>query len=316
MIDDNNIIGVITINEYSEIRFVISEFRGEYLINIRQFYKTPKYTGYTKKGVAFRLPVLNSIIKILDDFSHNQNVNHKQEIGKVSKNNVTDIVVRLVKWKKNNNALDIREYLRSDYYEGWTKKGIRIPFKFFNDIKVFLYATQDELIKLSKKRNIYNIENQRSKTIPKITEKSGSYLTEVKEILIEKLLKFPDDFIELSDSNNVKEVTLPNLSLRKGVFKEGIQYVVNDNDFVIELRNEVEAKYVIYAQLNGATSVNIPNNMFKIFKAVKKYEYYVREIQKKLIDYYKKIGNKTIVAKYKARLSLKKLGFPWIEEER
>ena len=317
MNNDQKIIGLISLDDYEALHFMVSYFRGSYFVHVRKFLKATRYTGYTKQGVALKLNVLESLLSILKSFNHTQNVCDEHEIGKVSKNSITDIIVRVVKGQKNKYLLDIREYVKSDRYEGWTKKGVRIPLEYFNDVKGLLYTCRDELIKVSKKPTTYASENQSNKIIStKIAEKVDSYSIEVKEILGETLLRFPEDFIELSNLKQVKEVTLPKESLKLGVFREGIQYVVGNDDFTLKLRNEVEAKYVIYAKLHGATFVHVPDDMFAIFKAVKKYETYVRDIQARLTKYYKDRGDKFNVAKYKARLGTEKLGFPWIEVER
>jgi len=305
MNNNQNIIGTISLDKYTELRFIVSYFKKNYFTSIRQFLKTPRYTGYTRKGIAFKLATLESLINILDNFSPHQNIDFEQEIGKISKNNITDIIVRLVKVQKDNYALDIREYLKSDRYEGWTKKGIRIPFKYFDDAKVYFYACRDELIRVSNKVIPIKIVQTNQKLI--------SDSSEVLEILGEKLLGFPENFIELANSKQLEKVTLPKGPLKLGAFKEGVQYVVSEDDFVLELRNEVEAKYIIYSHLRGATSVSIPDDMFAIFKAVKKYEKYIRDIQKKLIEAYKAQYSNYLVIKHKVRLELEKLGLPWLE---
>jgi len=307
MNNDQNIIGTISLDNYTELRFIVSCFRKNYFASVRQFLKTPRYTGYTRKGIAFKLAALESLINILDNFSPHQNIDFEQEIGKISKNNITDIIVRLVKGQKDNYALDIREYLKSDSYEGWTKKGIRIPLEYSDDAKVYFYACRDELITVSNRVIPTKIVQPNQKLI--------SDSTKVLEILGEKLLGFPENFIEIANSKQLKKVTLPKEPLRLGVFKEGVQYVVNEDDFELELRNEIEAKYIIYAHLRGATSVIIPDDMFVIFKAVKKYEKYLRDIQKKLIEVYKTQYPNYLVIKHKVRLELEKLGLPWLEEE-
>ena len=306
MNNDQNIIGTISLDNYTELHFIVSCFRKNYFANVRQFLKTPRYTGYSKKGIVFKLATLESFINILDNFSPHQNIDFEQEIGKISKNNITDIIVRLVKGQKDNYALDIREYLKSDRYEGWTKKGIRIPLEYFDDAKVYFYTCRDELIKVSNKTITTKIVQTNRRLI--------SNSTEVFEILGERLLGFPENFIELANSKQIKKVTLPKGSLKLGVFKEGVQYVVSKDDFVLELRNETEAKYIIYAHLRGATSVSIPDDMFVIFKAVKRYEKYIRDIQKKLIEVYKAQYPNYLVIKHKVRLELEKLGLPWLEE--
>jgi len=305
MNNDQNIIGVISLDKYTELRFIVSYFRKNYFASVRQFLKTSHYTGYTRKGIAFKLATLESLINILDNFPPHQNIDFEQEIGKISKNNITDIIVSLVKGQKDDYALDIREYLKSDRYEGWTKKGVRIPFKYFNDAKVYFYTCRDELIKVSNKVAL----TKKVQTNQKLISDS----TKVLEIFGEKLLKFPENFIEITNSKQFKKLTLPKEPLKLGIFKESVQYVVSENGFVLELRNEIEAKYIIYAHLRGATSVIIPDDMFVIFKAVKKYEKYVRDIQKKLIEVYKPQYSNYLVLKYKARLDLEKLGLPWLE---
>lgn len=305
MNNDQNIIGTISLDNYTELRFIVSYFKKNYFTIVRQFLKTPRYTGYTRKGITFKLITLKSLINILDNFSPRQNIDFEQEIGKISKNNITDIILRLVKGQKDNYALDIREYLKSDSYEGWTKKGIRIPLEYFDDAKVYFLACQDELITVSNKVIPTKVVQTNQKLI--------SDSTKVLEILGEKLLGFPENFIESANSKRLRKVTLPKGTLKLGAFKEGVQYVVSEDDFMLELRNEIEAKYIIYAHLRGTTSVSIPDDMFVIFKAVKEYEKYVRDIQKKLIEVYKVQYPNYLVIKHKVRLELEKLGLPWLE---
>jgi len=302
MKNEQNVVGTIQLDEHRELHFLISTFKGKCLVHIREFLKTARYTGYTKRGIAFNVTTLGSIINILNGFASPQNVNHEQKIGKISKNNATDIVVRLIEWKKAY-YLDIREYIKSESYEGWTKKGVRIPLKTYNEAKVFIHSCRDALMeRLS--------ESSKDKSSI-IAEKADSY--SLKEILGERVLNFPEDFIESLTPEQFLKVSLPKEHLKLGIFRDGVQYVVDDADFVLELRNEIEAKYVIYAQLRGFTSVNVPKHMFIIFKAVKGYEKYAREIKKKLIEFYKKQNYNYLVAKNKARFNIEKVGIPWIK---
>lgn len=313
---DQKIMGIIPIDEYTELHFLISPFRGQYLAHIRQYLKTAQYTGYTKRGVTLKPATLESIINILESFIPDKNVNYEQEIGKAQKNRITDVVVRLVKGQKDNYLLDIREYLKSDRYVGWTKKGVRIPVESFDEAKIFLYACWDALIEASGRRITGYIPKSEDKEVtPKrVAEESNLYTSEVKRILGGEILKFPEDFIDLSNSQGIKEIVLPKHPLKLGIFRDGIQYVLGEGDFVLELQNEVEAKYVIYAQLRGTTLVRIPNQMFAVFKAVKEYEKYLQNLQKALIEGYKEKDRNYLVAKRKARLDFEKLCLPWIEK--
>ena len=48
------------------------------------------------------------------------------EIGRVRKNEITEVVVRKTEFK-GSVGIDIREYVTSDKYIGWSKNGLRIP---------------------------------------------------------------------------------------------------------------------------------------------------------------------------------------------
>jgi hypothetical protein len=58
------------------------------------------------------------------------------EIGRIRKNDTTEIVVQKTEYK-GSVGIDIREYVTSDKYTGWSKNGIRISvdkWKEFKDI--------------------------------------------------------------------------------------------------------------------------------------------------------------------------------------
>ena len=49
-----------------------------------------------------------------------------KEIGRIRKNDTTDIVVKITEYK-GSVGLDIREYVQSERYTGWSNSGTRIP---------------------------------------------------------------------------------------------------------------------------------------------------------------------------------------------
>ena len=58
------------------------------------------------------------------------------EIGRVRKNETTEVVVRKTEFK-GSMGIDIREYVTSEKYTGWSKNGLRIPidqWKMFKEI--------------------------------------------------------------------------------------------------------------------------------------------------------------------------------------
>ena len=59
MQSEQNVIGVIPLQENREIHFLITPFRGKPIFHIRAFIKSVTYTGYTKKVLHFMLTLLN-----------------------------------------------------------------------------------------------------------------------------------------------------------------------------------------------------------------------------------------------------------------
>lgn len=48
------------------------------------------------------------------------------EVGRLRKNDTTEVVVRKTEFK-GSVGIDIREYVTSEKYTGWSKNGLRIP---------------------------------------------------------------------------------------------------------------------------------------------------------------------------------------------
>jgi hypothetical protein len=58
------------------------------------------------------------------------------EMGRINKNETTEIIVQKTDFR-GSAGIDIREYVTSERYTGWSKNGIRIPvdkWKEFKDI--------------------------------------------------------------------------------------------------------------------------------------------------------------------------------------
>lgn len=59
------------------------------------------------------------------------------EIGRMRKNDTTEIVVQKTEYK-GSVGIDIREYVTSDRYTGWSKNGIRITVDKWKEFKAIL----------------------------------------------------------------------------------------------------------------------------------------------------------------------------------
>lgn len=59
------------------------------------------------------------------------------EIGRIRKNETTEIVVQRTEYR-GSVGIDVREYVTSERYTGWSKNGIRIPVEKWADFKAIL----------------------------------------------------------------------------------------------------------------------------------------------------------------------------------
>jgi hypothetical protein len=59
------------------------------------------------------------------------------EVGRIRKNETTEIVVQKTEFR-GSVGIDIREYVTSERYTGWSKNGIRIPVEKWKDFKEIL----------------------------------------------------------------------------------------------------------------------------------------------------------------------------------
>ena len=60
-----------------------------------------------------------------------------EEIGRVKQNATTEIVIRIVEYK-GEKRLDIRKYVTSARYTGWSPQGISIPIEKVGEVKDIL----------------------------------------------------------------------------------------------------------------------------------------------------------------------------------
>jgi len=110
-------------------------------------------------------------------------------------------------------------------------------------------------------------------------------IEKVKQEVIQEFLpdgpkRFPDDFLDSSvKKEKMKEVSLPNEPLRLGTYFFGEQELITDSGFIYKAKSPVEAKYLIYAQRAGVTKVRIPMDTMTLFKTVKNYENYLRNLR-------------------------------------
>ena len=70
----------------------------------------------------------------------------EKDIGKISKNDTTDIVIRVDDFG-GRRGLTIREFVTSERYTGFTKAGVRIPAAEFPKFKEMINSVSEDEMK-------------------------------------------------------------------------------------------------------------------------------------------------------------------------
>lgn len=70
----------------------------------------------------------------------------EKDIGKLSKNNTTDIIIRVDDFG-GKKGLTIREFVTSDRYTGFTKAGVRISTENFPKFKEIINSVDESDLK-------------------------------------------------------------------------------------------------------------------------------------------------------------------------
>lgn len=66
----------------------------------------------------------------------------EKDIGKISKNDTTEVVIRMDDFG-GNRGLTVREFVTSDRYTGFTKSGVRILAKDFKKFKEMINSISE-----------------------------------------------------------------------------------------------------------------------------------------------------------------------------
>ena len=121
-------LGSLPLGDASELKFYVDEFKGHRYGSIRTFVKGDSYSGPTKAGVTLNERVLEAAIAALEKLPAEPATLQDQELVRVPKKAGVELVVRITIYK-DTTGLDLREWVDEPDYKGWSKKGVRIPYK-------------------------------------------------------------------------------------------------------------------------------------------------------------------------------------------
>lgn len=119
--------GSIEVAESSKIRFYVDAYKGHPYASIRTFVESDSYSGPTKSGVTLNPALLTQVLERLTQLPKEPDATEDQELGRYPKRAGLELVVRITLYK-DTTGIDLREWVNDDAYQGWSKKGVRIPY--------------------------------------------------------------------------------------------------------------------------------------------------------------------------------------------
>jgi hypothetical protein len=139
-------VGSLTLTDTSDIRFYVDEFKGHKYASVRTFVKGEGYSGPTKSGVTLNARVLDEVIPALEKLPAEPAALEDVELLRVPKKAGVELVVRITIYK-DTTGVDLREWVDEPEYKGWSKKGVRIPYKDVPKALQFLRAMKAAVAK-------------------------------------------------------------------------------------------------------------------------------------------------------------------------
>ncbi len=120
-------LGAVALGESAVLKFYVDEFKGHRYGSIRTFVTGEAYSGPTKAGVTLNARLLDEAIPVLESLPSSP-AGEDKELLRLPKKPGVEFVIR-VTWLKDAAGIDLREWGGEDGVQGWSKKGVRVPYK-------------------------------------------------------------------------------------------------------------------------------------------------------------------------------------------
>ena len=122
------VLGDIPLGDNSVLKFYVDEFKGHKYGSIRTFVVGETYSGPTKSGVTMNARILDEAVPLLEKLPAAPAGSEDVELARWPKKMGVELVARITLFK-DTHGVDLREWVDEAEYKGWSKKGVRIPYK-------------------------------------------------------------------------------------------------------------------------------------------------------------------------------------------
>ena len=313
--ETDNVVGTVELTHSTSLVFSVQPWKGRMLAHVRKFVSGPKYEGPTKAGLAMGGDVLVSLIEALTRLKGGAPRPEEMRFAQLHKGGDTNIVVTVIPPDdlKALPSVDVREYVTSASYTGPTKKGVRFSWEKLPEFIGILEKQARQLVGTTKSQPMLFPEG-RPAWVSEVegvgTENWPTRDSVLHELLPDGPKDFPGEFI---DAKETMQLDLPPEPISVAVLPGGRYAVQSDFGFHHAVRNLTEGNLILYTYLRGHRLVPIPKEMIEVFRAVKKYENYLRNLRHSLLRAYEgKSGHKPM-AEHQAREAFKSCGLPWLD---
>jgi len=120
---------------------------------------------------------------------------------------------------------------------------------------------------------------------------------------------FPKDFLS-GDIGAVHAIELPEEQLTFRQLADGVSVVESHFGFRLDVRNETEGMFIVHAHGRGARTLDLPEKMIHLFKAVTAYRGYLRDLWQDLYRAYGRECGDRAAAYSHAKTAFETLGLP------
>lgn len=318
-----NVVGTVELHATARLVFSVQPWQGRMLASVRKFVSTAKYEGPTKSGFTMAGEVLVSVVEALLRLQSHIPGNQEKVFAKIAKRGEVEIVVTVIPPGALNTlpSIDVREHLDTPGYTGPTKKGIRFGWEKLPEVVALMQIQAQRLGAHSKGQPTLfpDAEPKWIDTAAKVGDKQGEGVPTrpgTRDAILAELLpdgpkRFPQGFLD-NQAHKTRPIQLPSEPIEVVQLPDGRYVVRSDFGFCHGVRNPTEGNFLLYAHLRGERTVHLPEEMIVIFRAVKGYENYLRELRHSLLQAYERASGYRPAAEHQAREVFKSRGLPWL----
>jgi len=143
-------VGELRLDDETAIIFAVYSLGKRRLGSARIYREGEGYAGPTRSGFDMQLAQLQQLATLLRDLSQSLDagiVAPPAELGRIGSGSASEWVARLLEPDDHHAdvVLDVRKYVSTEKYTGWTKKGLRFSVDVLDDVLPHLAAVQAAL---------------------------------------------------------------------------------------------------------------------------------------------------------------------------